>query len=132
MRVLMISHSCVVGAYQDRLVELAKFSDIDLTLLVPQVWEQFNKSIRLEITEAESYRIIARQPMTFGFRNHVRQNVVHVYPGMKKLLKWLRPDIIELWAEPYFAVTWHTIRLARRLNPKVKTIFFSAQNIYKD
>lgn len=131
MRVLTISHSCVVGAYQDRMVELAKFPEIDLALLVPEVWNQFNKRIELEKKEDDSYKIIARQPFVFGFRSHVARNVVHVYPGMKGLLEWFAPDIIELWAEPYFAVTWRTISLARRINPNVKIIFFSAQNIYK-
>lgn len=132
MRILTVSHSCVVGAYQDRVGEIAKFPEIKMTLLVPQVWKQFNQQIALEIKDAENYNIIARQPYTFGVREHVKRNVIHVYPGIGKLLKWLRPHIVELWEEPYFAVTWHILRLAKKMNPSVKTIFFSAQNIYKD
>jgi glycosyltransferase involved in cell wall biosynthesis len=50
---------------------------------------------------------------------------------MKKLIREINPDIIELWEEPFSAVTAQAIHAARKINPDIKIIFFSAQNIRK-
>jgi len=47
------------------------------------------------------------------------------------MLRRLEPDIIELWEEPFSAVSWHSTFWAKKIVPKAKVIFFSAQNILK-
>jgi glycosyltransferase involved in cell wall biosynthesis len=54
-----------------------------------------------------------------------------MYPGMRKILKSLLPDIVELWEEPFSVVTAHTSFWARRVISDPKIIFFSAQNVFK-
>ena len=39
MRILMVSKACLVGAYQTKLEEIAKFEDIELVVIVPPVWQ---------------------------------------------------------------------------------------------
>ncbi len=131
MKILVISHSAVVSGYQDRYVEVVRAGNIKLTLLVPEKWQQFNRIVRLEKRSDPDYRIVARQPFSWGLKNHGLRNVTHIYPGMKKLIREINPDIIELWEEPFSAVTAQAIHAARKINPDIKIIFFSAQNIRK-
>ena len=131
MKILSISHSCVVSEYQKRMCEVAKYSDIELTLVVPRHWSQFNKKVNLEKDSDQNYRIISKQPITWGFRKNSLRNVTHFYPNIKEILKNLEPDIIELWEEPFSLVATHTIFWAKRLRSLGQIIFFSAQNIHK-
>ena len=131
MKILSISHSCVVSEYQKRMCEVAKYSDIELTLVVPRHWSQFNKKVNLEKDNDQNYRIISKQPITWGFRKNSLRNVTHFYPHIKEILKNLEPDIIELWEEPFSLVATHTIFWAKRLRSLGQIIFFSAQNIHK-
>jgi len=130
-RILSISHSSVVAGYQDRFSEITRQSGIEITLLVPERWRQFNRMVALEKTSDPGYRIVARQPFCWGLKNHGLRNVTHIYPGMKKLIEEVKPDIIELWEEPFSAVTAQTIHAARRVVPYARIIFFSARNIRK-
>ncbi len=132
MKILAISHSAVVGGYHRRFREVVRRSGAELTLLTPRRWRQFNRMVPLEKTSDPAYRVIARQPFTPGFWSHGLRNATHYYPGLTRMLRETRPDIIELWEEPFAAVTWQVIRAAKRTLPNSRIIFFSAQNIRKD
>ena len=129
MKILVISHSAVLADYQERFSLIAQSGPVELTLLVPRRWRQFNRMIELEKTTDPDYRIISRQPFTWGLKSHGLKNASHFYPGIKKLIREIQPDLIEIWEEPFSAVTAHTIRAARKACPGSKIIFFSAQNI---
>jgi len=131
IKVLTISHSAVVGGYQDRCVEVARHPEIDLTLLVPRRWMQFNRWVNLEKEADPSYRIVARQPLTWGLRSLRLRNVCHLYRGLMPLLREVSPDIVEIWEEPFSAVAAQAVYLSGRLRPRPRLIFFSAQNIEK-
>jgi glycosyltransferase involved in cell wall biosynthesis len=131
MRVLSIAHSCVVSEYQKRMEEVAKYSDVDLTLLVPKYWSQFNKRVDLEKRESSNYRILPVQPITWGIRENSLRNVTHVYPHTRRIINRVQPDILELWEEPFSAVTSHVTFWAKKTSPRTKIIFFSAQNVLK-
>lgn len=132
MRILSISHSCVVPEYRQRHAEVAKNKDIDLYLLTPFHWQQFNKLCCSPAKKIDhSYTLIRKQPFTFGLTNHGLRNASHLYKGLSKLIDRLKPDILELWEEPFAAVSWQATRHFLKINPKGKVIFFSAQNVMK-
>ncbi len=131
MRILAISHSCVVSEYRKRMSHLTKYREVDLNLLVPKRWIQYNSWVGLEIEKDDSYRIIPVQPRTWALGDSSLRNVIHVYPRIKRILEDVNPDIIELWEEPFSLVSAHTIFCAKRVKKPVKIIFFSAQNIHK-
>ncbi len=132
MRILSISHSCVIPEYRKRMSHLARLNGVNVSLLVPGQWREYNSWVSLEKSGDEPYDIISVQPMSWWINNSGLRNVAHFYPRVKKIMEDVHPDIVELWEEPFSLVTSHTIFWAKRLNDSVKIIFFSAQNIRKN
>ena len=123
MRVLMLSKACVVGAYQKKLEEMARLPDLDLTVVVPPYWRDERGVLELERQHTEGYELIV-EPMTFNGSFHL-----HFYPGLSKLIRRVRPDLVHIDEEPYNLATAHTLWLARRAGSS--SLFFSWQNLLR-
>jgi len=123
MRVLMLSKACIVGAYQKKLEELARFPDIDLTVVVPPYWRDERGVTHLERQHTAGYDLVV-EPMAFNGNFHL-----HFYPGLGKQIHRVQPDLVHIDEEPYNLATAHSLWLARRAG--AKTLFFSWQNILR-
>jgi len=119
MKVLVIWKALVSEVYHKRFEELARLKDVELALIVPTKWQK----TRLEKKYCKECKIIPRKVILNGF-NHF-----HWYPGLAKVVRQIRPDIIHVEEEHYSLVTHQAIRLAKRYN--TKCMFVSLQNIYK-
>jgi len=119
MKVLVIWKALVSEVYHKRFIELAKFKDIELTLVVPTKWH----NTRLEKEYCREYKIIPRKIILSG------SNHFHWYPGLAQIVRQVRPDILHIEEEHYSIVTYQAIRLAKKYN--IKCMFVSLQNIYK-
>lgn len=121
MRILMVSKACVVGIYQRKLEEIARLPGLDLTAIVPPVWNDSSGPIRLERAYTEGYRLVV-EPLRFNGRFHL-----HYFPALGKHIRELRPEIVHIDEEPYNLAAWHALMLARGVG--AKTLFFSWQNV---
>jgi glycosyltransferase involved in cell wall biosynthesis len=121
LRVLMISKACIVGAYQKKLEELARFDDVELTVIVPPYWRDERGMMPLERLYTEGYRFIV-EPMWLNGHFHL-----HFYPGLGKHVRRLQPDIVHIDEEPYNLATFQAMRLAKRTG--AKALFFTWQNL---
>ena len=120
MKVLMISKALVVGTYQKKLEELAKFEDVDLTVVVPPHWGDLD----LEKAYLDGYRLIV-SPMAFNGWFHI-----HYYPRLRHVLRQGQFDIIHIDEEPYNLATFQAMWLAQRFS--ANTVVFSWQNIKRN
>lgn len=123
MRVLMISKACLVGAYQTKLEEIARFDDVELAVIVPPSWDDATGPIQLERGHTEGYRLIV-DPIRFNGDYHI-----HHYPKLKHRLAQFQPDIVHIDEEPYNLATWLAWRHARAC--RAKSLFFSWQNLQR-
>jgi len=117
----MISKACIVGAYQKKLEELARFDDVELTVIVPPYWRDERGVMPLERVYTAGYRFIV-EPMLLNGHFHL-----HFYPGMGKHVRRLEPDIVHIDEEPYNLATFQAMRLAKRAG--AKALFFTWQNL---
>lgn len=125
MRVLMLSKACVVGAYQRKLEEIARFEDVELCVLVPPGWRDAARGeLQLERAHVEGYDLRVT-PVRFNGSFHF-----HYYPQFGREVQRFQPDIVHIDEEPYNLATWHALSAARRAG--AKTLFFSWQNIKRD
>lgn len=121
MRILMVSKACLVGAYQTKLEEIARFEDVELAVVVPPVWEDPAGDVPLEKAHTSGYQLFV-DPIRFNGQFHL-----HYYPRLKERLRQFRPHILHMDEEPYNLATWLGIRAARECG--ARTLFFSWQNI---
>jgi len=121
MRVLMISKACLMGIYQRKLEEIARFPDVELTVAVPPSWRDGSRLIRLERAHTTGYDLVV-EPIAFNGSFHL-----HFYPRLARLLRTFAPDVVHVDEEPYNFATFHALRLARRSGARV--LWFTWQNL---
>jgi glycosyltransferase involved in cell wall biosynthesis len=122
IRVLMISKACLVGAYQRKLEEIAAFSEIELTVVVPPEWrEPSGAVIRLVRAHVQGYKLLA-EPMALNGHFHL-----HFYPRLARHFDQARPHIVHIDEEPYNLATFQALQLALRRN--ARALFFTWQNL---
>ncbi len=121
IRVLMVSKACYVAEYRKKLRALVAGGDIELGLVAPPFW-RFGKEVApFESGNDEGYRVYILPPR-FNGRVHL-----HYYPGLGRVLAEFKPDLVHLDEEPYDLVTFHGLRLARRVG--AVCLFFTWQNM---
>ena len=123
MNILMLSKACIVGAYQKKLEELARFEDVELTVVVPPCWREKGHRIPLERAHTRGYRLLVEE-MAFNGHFHL-----HVYPHLGRLIRRLRPHVLHIDEEPYNLATLQALWLGKRAG--ARCLFFTWQNIPK-
>lgn len=121
MRVLMVSKACLVGAYQRKLEEIARYPDIDLMVVVPSSWQEESRAVQLERAHTEGYNLVV-EPVVLNGSFHF-----HFYPQLGRRVRAFRPDLVHIDEEPYNVATLHALWLARRSG--AKALWFSWQNL---
>ncbi len=123
MHVVILSKACIVGTYQRKLEEIAAYSDIQLTVLVPPFWKDKRGYHPLERAYVQGYelRVI---PIRLAGSYHL-----HFYPTLRRELERLRPDVFHVDEEPYNLATWLAFR--HGVAQDIPTLFFTWQNIYQ-
>ncbi|MFQ6100913.1 MAG: glycosyltransferase family 4 protein [Anaerolineae bacterium] len=121
MRVLMISKACLVGTYQRKLEEIARFPDIELMVAVPPSWRDGSRMIQLERAHTAGYELVV-EPIAFNGNFHL-----HFYPRLGRRLRTFVPDIVHIDEEPYNFATFHALRLAKRSG--TRALWFTWQNL---
>ncbi len=121
MRVTIISKACVVGAYQTKLEAIATHNDIALTAIVPPFWREGDRRLELERAHVEGYDLVVA-PMACNGAFHW-----HWYPGLARLLRASRPDLVHIDEEPYNLATYQAVRAAHAVG--ARSIFFTWQNL---
>lgn len=126
IRVLSIAHPAVSRERgRLRYYPLAARPDLDVHLVVPARWQEFGR------------RMVADPPNDPGLNVHVlpirfpragpMNWYLHFYPGLRRLVNELRPDVIHLWEEPWSAVALQ----ASRLKGEAALVMEVDQNILK-
>jgi glycosyltransferase involved in cell wall biosynthesis len=117
----MISRPCLVGAYQRKLEEIARFPDVELMVVVPLAWREGGRVVRLERVYTTGYELVS-EPIAFEGSFHL-----HFYLYLKRRLRAFLPDVLHIDEEPYNFATFHAMRLARRVG--ARALWFSWQNL---
>jgi glycosyltransferase involved in cell wall biosynthesis len=123
MKVLMISKACVRGSYHKKLEELAKFDDIELTVIVPPYWQERGQKIILERNHTEAYELVVEK-MALNGHFHL-----HFYPNLGAQVRRLKPDIMHIDEEAYNLATFQAMRLA--VSTGARALFFTWQNLLR-
>lgn len=110
LRVLSIAHP---GVLRDvgrlRYHPLSHRDDLDVHLLVPDRWYQFGRWTHADPADDPGVTMhiepiwLPRAPLMNWY--------LHVYPGLKRLIREIQPDVIHLWEEPWSLVALQAVLL---------------------
>ncbi len=128
MKILLITHACQMHAEgQQRAQRLGALPGVDLRVVVPDRWMEYGVWRR------------PQQPLdpTYTFQvEKIRwpwagpaQWYLHHYPKLGNILRSFRPDVIDLWEEPWGLVSAQTVWLRNRLLPTAKVVVETEANI---
>jgi glycosyltransferase involved in cell wall biosynthesis len=123
MRVLMLSKALVVGAYQKKLEEMARWPGIELTALVPPYWREGRQQMDLQRAHTAGYELLV---LDMAFNGHFH---VHFYRGLGSVVRRVRPHIFHIDEEPYNFATFQAMRLGQAM--RARCLFFTWQNLYR-
>ena len=130
MKVLLVSHTCQSRTEgQPKAVCLHRLPGLELRVLVPDRWYHYGAWREPDPVDPSQFRLEigrVRWPWLRG-----AQFYLHWYPALAQLLREFRPDIIDLWEEPWGLVSAHACWLRRRLLPGSRVISETEQNVNK-
>jgi glycosyltransferase involved in cell wall biosynthesis len=126
LRVLSIWHGAVRLLNRERYDALAQSGDLDLTVLAPRRWSAgLPRPLEIETNAPPRYRLIAASAW---LRCHA---AFHIYPRLVSILAAIRPDLIDLYEEPYTLIAWLVAWWRNQFSPGCRLVFTACQNIAK-
>lgn len=122
MKILMLSKGMLASTYQRMAAELAVLPNVDLTVAVPPVWyEPGVGPIKLERGSGKAVHL-AVLPMWLNGHFHL-----HFYPGLKRLVEYVQPDILHISEESFNLATFQAMRLG--VQQHAQCCFYNSANI---
>ncbi len=111
LRVLSVSHTAVSrAAGRLRYLPIAADPAIELALVVPARWYQFGRWMEADRSVDPDLHVAAL-PILLP-RAGPASWYLHIYPGLGRVARALRPEVIHLWEEP-----WSRWRCRARCSP---------------
>ncbi len=124
MKLLVISHSCMVGVNQRVYVELIKYREMELRILVPRVWREATTRRKMFFDQDSPLKdLIIFGDVIFpgGITKHF-----YINEFSKPFIKF-KPDIVFIDEEPQCLATFQFLVLSKIF--KTKAIFRIVENI---
>lgn len=126
LRIVSIAHPAASSeAGRLRYRYLASKPNIDLHLVIPSVWKEFGRTMIAEQARDEDVPVHV-MPIRLAEGGPMKW-YLHFYPGLRRLLRELDPDVIHLWEEPWSVVAMQ----AQLLRERAALVLEVDQNILK-
>jgi glycosyltransferase involved in cell wall biosynthesis len=130
LRVLVISHTAISrAAGQARFVPLLRHEDVTCRIVVPHRWKSYGRWEPVE--KPLDPRLDVRVGRVMAPWSGPCQWYLHWYRDLARVLREFRPDVIDLWEEPWGLVSVQAAWLRNRHLPATRLIIETEQNIDK-
>jgi glycosyltransferase involved in cell wall biosynthesis len=130
MRILLISHTCQSKTEgQPKAELLGRIPGVDLKVLSPDRWCHYGTWRNAQVPESASFQFEAgrvRFPWVKGIGWYL-----HYYPNLVGIMEKFKPDIIDLWEEPWGLTSAQACWVRNRVCPEARIITETEQNLDK-
>ena len=131
LRVLLIGHQFQVPTEgQAKAAALARFADLELHVLAPSLYREAEVRWRRPVLPVEPGYKFQVSPVRLPWGGAAKW-YLQWYPKLAATLSELRPDVIDVWEEPWSLLSAQVCRLRDKLLPGTKIISETEQNIAK-
>jgi len=126
VRILIASKILVLAAYRHKLDEIAARPDVErLVVVTPPAWhEPGGRTLALEPPTSQPAYDLRVAPIRFNGNYHL-----FYWPGLGRIMREVKPDLVHLDEEPYNVATAHGTWLAARHG--ARSLFFTWQNLLR-
>jgi glycosyltransferase involved in cell wall biosynthesis len=126
VKVLIVSKILVVAAYRHKLDEIAARPEVErLVVVTPPEWrEPGGRTLKLETSVGPHAYELRVEPIRLNGSYHL-----FYWPGLGRVVREVRPDLVHLDEEPYNLATAHGTYLASRAG--ARSLFFTWQNLHR-
>ncbi len=122
LRVLSVAHNAVADSNRARVDALRRLPGVEVQLLTPPWWFEEGRRIAAAPSHGDQWQV----GRTLFSGNGTR----HVYlSGLVDSLRRVRPDVIDLFEEPFTLVALQALVLRNLLAPRAAFVFYSAVNV---
>ena len=128
MKALLIAHGCQVSNEgQQRAQQLGALPGVDLHVVAPDRWHEYGTWRRCTLPENPTYTF-HEEKVRWPWSGP-GQWYLHHYPGLTRLIRTLKPDIINLWEEAWGLVSVQACYLRNRILPEARIVSETEANI---
>ena len=125
MKLLVVSHSSVVGAYQGKLRELARRDDLEVHLVIPHAWIENNRLVSAQIPSEAPYKVHVVRAFRLGYVASFFYNPMH----FSRIVRNFCPDVVYAEEEPWSVAAWQSMRAAKSIGARF--VFFTWENVWR-
>ncbi len=131
LRVLLIGHQFQVPSEgQAKAAALSRYADLDVHVLAPERYREAEVRWRHPVVPHGANYAYNVTPVRLAWGGPAKW-YLQSYPGLKNVLLNLRPDVIDIWEEPWSLLSAQICFLRDRCLPHSKLVSETEQNISK-
>ena len=123
MKIVVVSHSSVVGLYQQKLALMRRKSDDEISLITPLSWREGGREV---IAETRRYPELDVTPLRVHWHNRLNRHF-YSWRTMKEYFRIRRPDLVFVEEEPWSFCAMQMRHFCR--SNAVPYVFFTWENI---
>lgn len=123
MKILVISHAAVQKGYQKKFVEIAKYPNIEITILLPEYWIENYRYVKTYIESKANIQYVIGKSVWKGFGSRY-----FFITKLWMLVKNIKPDIIHIEQEPWSLAALQIVLYRNLISPKSKIIFRTSRS----
>ncbi|MEX0595405.1 MAG: glycosyltransferase, partial [Candidatus Paceibacterota bacterium] len=124
LNLVIISHAYVYAPYRAKIEALAKYKDLNITLITPEFGlEGGGQKVYTSAHEGSKYKHIILSGYFTGKINFF------IFKNLKQTLKSINPDIILLEEEYWTQASAQVTHIKKKFLPQTKLILLSCENI---
>jgi glycosyltransferase involved in cell wall biosynthesis len=122
LKVLTIAHNAVAQSNRRRVDALSR-AGVNVTLLTPPWW--FEEGRKIVVPHLAPWRV--------GRTLFIGNGTRHLYvTGLLQAIRASKPDVIDLFEEPFSLVALETLLLRDLFAPSAAVVFYSAVNVQRE
>jgi len=124
VRVLIVSHACVMPINREKVEALARRPGLEITLLAPRRWRVGNRMYSAGAGGERGYRFVPGEVLFNG------RIGAHFYrSGLLRALRESRPEVVHLEQEPWSFAAGQVVAALAPLRPRPALVLFSWENM---
>lgn len=124
MKLLIIDKTAVLNSFRTKWIELSKYPDVEVHLLIPDRWIENYSDYKYETSNDEPIKIYAGRVLFPGYENRGMY-----YLKIFQVVQKVRPDVILLMEEPYSLFALQTVLARHLFASNSRLIFFTWDNL---